>query len=197
MSTLLIHLALQRLAGSAAKTQALGTDCQCRIRHYGGLQGDLEARFTVALPGRGRTIMGKWAATVLVQNLPRSAQKTMLARWAYVRPVLFPQHPAQGGVVLLAACSLTPELDALCNLMSHYPFRFVEQGLLYSSQHHAALQRHVLCVEDQESLRGQLSGLRLAAFVADGSILPRCVYLISARSQQQCLPDWVGVYILQ
>eukprot|EP00891_Asterochloris_glomerata_P003038 jgi/Astpho2/3038/fgenesh1_pg.00051_%23_48_t len=84
-------------------------------------QGDLEARFTMALPGRGRSIMGEWAATVLVQDLPR----------------------------------------------------YVEQGLLYSSQHHAALQRHVLSVEDQESLRSQISGLRLAAFVADGSILPR------------------------
>ena len=98
--------------------------------------------------------------------------------------------------MLLAACSLTPELDTLCNLMSHYPCRFVEQGLLYSSQHHAALQRHVLCVEDQESLRGQLSGLRLAAFVADGSILPRCVCDLSqlGPNSSVCQLGWVSTY---
>ena len=35
------------------------------------VQGDLEARFTVALPARGRTILGSWAAQILVSNLPR------------------------------------------------------------------------------------------------------------------------------
>ncbi len=34
-------------------------------------QGDLEARFTVALPARGRTVLGNWAAQILVSNLPR------------------------------------------------------------------------------------------------------------------------------
>ena len=36
-----------------------------------GSQGDLEARFTVGLPARGRTILGAWAAHILVANLPR------------------------------------------------------------------------------------------------------------------------------
>ena len=35
------------------------------------MQGDLEARFTVALPARGRTILGNWAAQILIVNLPR------------------------------------------------------------------------------------------------------------------------------
>ncbi len=35
------------------------------------MQGDVEARFTVALPARGRTVLGDWAATVLTTNLPR------------------------------------------------------------------------------------------------------------------------------
>ena len=32
--------------------------------------GGLEARFTVALPARGRSVLGRWAAAVLVDNLP-------------------------------------------------------------------------------------------------------------------------------
>lgn len=35
------------------------------------MQGGVEARFTVALPARGRTILGHWAAQILVTNLPR------------------------------------------------------------------------------------------------------------------------------
>ncbi len=97
MLTLLIYPALRlskRLAGSAAKTQALSTECQRRTRRIGGLQGDLEARFTMALPGRGRSIMGEWAATVLVQDLPRSAT---LASLACVRRRLVPTASGAGG----------------------------------------------------------------------------------------------------
>lgn len=36
-----------------------------------GAQGGVEARFTVALPARGRTILGAWATQILVTNLPR------------------------------------------------------------------------------------------------------------------------------
>ena len=36
--------------------------------------GDIEGRFTVALPAAGRTIKGQWAATVLVQQLPSLVQ---------------------------------------------------------------------------------------------------------------------------
>ena len=38
------------------------------------LQGDVEARFTVGLPARGRSVLGDWAATVLTSNLPRCGQ---------------------------------------------------------------------------------------------------------------------------
>lgn len=47
------------------------------------MQGDLEARFTVGLPARGRTILGNWAAQILVGNLPR-----------YIRPSCYAQCPA-------------------------------------------------------------------------------------------------------
>lgn len=33
--------------------------------------GSVEARFTVGLPARGRSVLGDWAAAVLVRNLPR------------------------------------------------------------------------------------------------------------------------------
>ncbi len=33
----------------------------------------MEARFTVALPARGRSVLAGWAADILVQNLPRSS----------------------------------------------------------------------------------------------------------------------------
>ncbi|CAL5221417.1 g3603 [Coccomyxa viridis] len=84
-------------------------------------QGDLEARFTVALPARGRTVLGNWAAQILVSNLPR----------------------------------------------------YVNAGLLWSTQDKAAVQRHVECVEDTHWLRSALPGLGLVAFVGNGSVLPR------------------------
>ena len=36
-----------------------------------GVTGELEVRFTCALPARGRTVLGDWAATILIDNLPR------------------------------------------------------------------------------------------------------------------------------
>eukprot|EP00884_Botryococcus_braunii_P022518 jgi/Botrbrau1/8950/Bobra.0148s0063.1 len=36
-----------------------------------GTLGNVEARFTVALPARGRTVLGDWAATILISNLPQ------------------------------------------------------------------------------------------------------------------------------
>ncbi|CAK0781040.1 hypothetical protein CVIRNUC_005266 [Coccomyxa viridis] len=84
-------------------------------------QGDIEARLTVALPARGRTILGTWAAQILVNSLPR----------------------------------------------------YVEAGLLYSTQDGAALRKHVDCVEDTHWLRSELPRLGLVAFVGNGSILPR------------------------
>lgn len=52
--------------------------------------GDLEARFTVALPARGRTVLGAWAAAILVTNLPRSGRSAPMPAahvLAAVRPL--------------------------------------------------------------------------------------------------------------
>ncbi len=49
----------------------------------------------------------------------------------------------------------------------------VESALFASSVDLDALERHVHISEDAEYLRGQLHGLGLVAFIADGSILPR------------------------
>ena len=35
-----------------------------------GPGGSVEARFTVGLPAQGRSVMGRWASQILVQNLP-------------------------------------------------------------------------------------------------------------------------------
>lgn len=40
----------------------------------------MEARFTVALPARGRNILGNWAAQILCQNLPRRGASYTLSR---------------------------------------------------------------------------------------------------------------------
>ncbi|KAL1745891.1 hypothetical protein HDZ31DRAFT_81663 [Schizophyllum fasciatum] len=80
----------------------------------------IEARFTVALPARGRTIMGDAAAILFRDDVPTLALQLLQTNHG---------------------------LDALTH--------FVD------------------CIEDQESLRSQLRAAGLAAFVANGSILPR------------------------
>ena len=37
-----------------------------------------QVRFTVALPAQGRTVMGRWAASVLTETLPTLAMGAML-----------------------------------------------------------------------------------------------------------------------
>jgi predicted ABC-class ATPase len=49
----------------------------------------------------------------------------------------------------------------------------VESGLRFSRDNRAALYRHVKTAEDADWLRSQLAAHRLAAFVADGAVLPR------------------------
>lgn len=39
------------------------------------MQGGLEARFTVALPARGRSVLGDWAQEILIHNLPKCAKQ--------------------------------------------------------------------------------------------------------------------------
>ncbi|CAM9584925.1 unnamed protein product, partial [Chrysoparadoxa australica] len=43
-----------------------------------GSDGSVEARFTIALPARGRSICGGWAAEVLVQKLPQLVKKSLI-----------------------------------------------------------------------------------------------------------------------
>ena len=52
--------------------------------------------------------------------------------------------------------------------------RIVDQALIYANLDPAALTIHLNAAEDVDTLRGQLPQLGLVAFVADGSILPRC-----------------------
>ncbi len=49
----------------------------------------------------------------------------------------------------------------------------VEQGLLYASAPKGEVAQVIALAEDQHFIRGELERLKLAAFVADGSILPR------------------------
>ena len=42
--------------------------------------GSVEARFTVGLPARGRTILGSWASSILCNNLPRYISEGLLCR---------------------------------------------------------------------------------------------------------------------
>lgn len=49
----------------------------------------------------------------------------------------------------------------------------VEKGLLYKNLNADRLKKWIYLAEDQAEIRRQLTGMSLAAFVADGSILPR------------------------
>ncbi|UCF05855.1 MAG: ABC-ATPase domain-containing protein [bacterium] len=51
--------------------------------------------------------------------------------------------------------------------------RVVDASLRYESLDETDLKRHLDVNEDQDVLRDQLSGKRFAAFIADGSVLPR------------------------
>jgi Predicted ATPase of the ABC class len=63
-------------------------------------------------------------------------------------------------------CALRSPADTSC--------RYVAQGLTYRAQDVAQLQRHVECVEDNETVRQALAAHGLVAFVGNGAILPRC-----------------------
>lgn len=52
--------------------------------------------------------------------------------------------------------------------------RLVEAALLARAHDPDIVRRHIECVEDQEWLRSRLEPLGLVAFLADGSVLPRC-----------------------
>lgn len=83
--------------------------------------GDVEVRFTLGLPARGRSICGDYAAEMLCSGLPAALSASI--PWAV--------------------------------------------------QDQAALRKHVLNVDFQHLLRGELKDKGLAGFVRNGSILPR------------------------
>jgi hypothetical protein len=127
--------------------------------------GAVEARFTVGLPAQGRSIMGQWAAQILVANLPGWAvaggrgQGPPHGRRAGRRA----RTERQGA----STCLQPPPLSPI-------PLpRWVDQGLVYARQDAAAVWRHVSTVEDTDALRRQLEGAGLVAFVGDGAVLPR------------------------
>lgn len=65
--------------------------------------------------------------------------------------------------------------------------KIMEQALFWRNVSDPEARQFVLCVENQESIRDQLDGLELVAFVADGSILPR----MSGASDQPLLKGHV------
>ena len=82
--------------------------------------------------------------------------------WAEIR--FFAGLPASGRSILgrqaqVLLCEALPDI--------------VQKGLLWRSYPERPAWAFVECVENQESIRERLDGLGLAAFVADGSILPR------------------------
>ncbi len=81
----------------------------------------VEVRFKAGLPARGRSVMGKAAARMIVDELPRLAAR----------------------------------------------------ALLYKNMDAAALDRHIEAAEDQDVMRAALRDKGLAAFVGEGSVLPR------------------------
>ena len=71
--------------------------------------GAVEARFTVGLPARGRTVLGQWAVQVLVHNLPRYTPVTL----PYIVHLL-PAHSIRCTFVrtpLLHCCMLMPVIN--------------------------------------------------------------------------------------
>ena len=140
----------------------------------------------VALPARGRTVLGQWAASILLQNLPRYVHQGLLYP-QLDRASLQARLPGSGGVRLLAVWSGLPCHRTCATRRANTPPSGVEptawhcccnstgHQLKHSPCRSPCLpQAHVECVEDTQALRDQLPGLGLVAFVGDGAVLPRC-----------------------
>ncbi len=76
---------------------------------------------------------------------------------------------------------MRPDCRCIC-IMKHVAAglwrRYVASGLTWAQQDAAAVWRHVQCAEDGQALRDALPGLGLAAFVGNGSVLPRCAAVL-------------------
>jgi len=76
------------------------------VRVCAGAQGAVEARFTVALPARGRSILGQWAAQILCQNLPRRAARPRFACSPERAPCM-PRALRRASIHMTACCPPT------------------------------------------------------------------------------------------
>ena len=93
--------------------------------------------------------------------LERTAVK-ITPDWVEAR--IFVGLPAAGRRILARAAE-----EILCRELPE----IVRIGLTWENLPQAAARGFVDCVENQEHIRGQLDGMGLVAFVADGAILPR------------------------
>ena len=90
--------------------------------------GALEARFTVALPARGRSVLGEWAATLLCTTLPALVNEALLfqscdpeALWLHLRTcedqeAARGQLAARGLVAFVADGSILPRASGASDL---------------------------------------------------------------------------------
>ena len=65
------------ITSSAASTSSSSSSSSSSGNNY--VDGYIEARFTVGLPARGRSIEGRWAATILTKTVPSLALDSL--RW--------------------------------------------------------------------------------------------------------------------
>ncbi|OEE71292.1 ABC-ATPase domain-containing protein [Vibrio genomosp. F6] len=72
--------------------------------------------------------------------------------------------PADGRSILAKKAS---------NIITFYLPKFIRRSTIERELNLEAMIKHCECAEDQESMRSQLAGKQLAAFVANGSVLPR------------------------
>ncbi|MBK1667500.1 ATPase [Rhodovibrio sodomensis] len=117
------QLAKPRGTGSSGllAMDAPGQEILERTAVLASRDGGIEARFVAGLPARGRSVLGREAQQMLLQDVPQ----------------------------------------------------LVKDALLAAAHDDARLRDHVTSAEDADALRGQLRARGLAAFVADGAVLPR------------------------
>eukprot|EP00667_Euglena_gracilis_P005408 EG_transcript_5443 len=114
---------------------------------------------------------GSWAAPKGGDvNISKPSQHVLQRTSVVIVPLQFVEArctiglPAAGRRILADRAA-----EVLCRKLP----RVVAASLLYSALDAAALEAHVLSVEDQDALRRQLAREGLAAFVRDGAVLPR------------------------
>jgi len=128
-------------------TGGSGTDWTQSVQGGGGWGGSKGGNLSVDVPGQ--------------YVLQRTS---VVATEEYVEVRLTLALPAHGRTIEgiraaeIVGCGLLPA---------------VEQALIYSSLDQQTLWKHILSVEDQEHLRGQLLGMGLIGFVGNGAVLPR------------------------